>query len=574
MSARSSACLLWAIALVAMTGTAYGRARDGACAQIMRACKAAGFEQGAAKSGNGLKVDCLDPIMNGTPQPRHASRPLPHVDAGLAAACRTQGLENQAPITERAPVIVPPSRPAPPGSPNIVFVLTDDLSMNLLQFMPHVQRMQKEGMTFANYFVTDSLCCPSRTSIFTGRFPHDSGVFKNTGEDGGYAGFINHGNEGLTFAVALASGGYKTAMLGKYLNGYEPPKHPVGAGWGYWAVGGSTGYAQFNYNLSEDGKVVRYGYDPADYLTDIVSEHGVKFIQREAGKPFFIEIATYAPHAPYIPAPRDADAFPGLRAPRGPAFDAMPERDTPPWLARMAPLSDDDKAKIDRAFRMRAQSVLSVDKMIGDLQAALARTGQDRNTYFVFSSDNGYHMGEYRLMPGKMTAFDTDIHVPLIITGPGVPAGRVVNEIVENIDLCSTFSELAGAAPPRTVDGHSLVPLLHGQPVTEWRSAALIEHHGPHEDPNDPDAPEPRSGNPPSYEAIRMPDAVYVEYDDGTKEYHDLATDPDELHNSYASLPPARKASLRQAVEAMRDCHDAARCWAASSPMRTASGVK
>lgn len=557
-----------ALALVAMTHTAWGQ---NACAQVAAACKAAGFKQGAAKSGNGLKVDCVDPLLKGTAQPRR-NRPLPHVDPALVAACKTQGPEKQVPITEQAPVAMPPSHPAPPGSPNIVFILTDDLSMNLLQFMPHVLKMQKEGTSFANYFVTDSLCCPSRTSIFTGRFPHDSGVFKNTGEDGGYAGFLNHGNEGLTFAVALAAGGYRTAMLGKYLNGYEPPSHPVGAGWSYWAVGGSTGYRQFSYNLSEDGKVVRYGDDPADYLTDVVSGLGAKFIQREAGKPFLIEIATYAPHAPYIPAPRDADAFPGLHAPHGPAFDAAPDSGTLPWLARMTPLSDADKAKIDRAFRMRAQAVQAVDKMIGDLEAVLARTGQDRNTYIVFSSDNGYHMGDYRLMPGKMTAFDTDIHVPLIVTGPDVPAGRTINEIVENIDLCPTFVELAGAQAPATVDGHSLVSLLHGLPVAEWRSAALIEHHGPHEDPNDPDAPEPRSGNPPSYEAIRMPDSVYVEYDDGTKEYHDLAVDPNELHNTYAALPAARKTSLRQMVDAMRECHDSAHCWAASGTIRPADG--
>src|SRR5262249_17762688 len=161
-------------------------------------------------------------------------------------------------------------------------------------------------------------------------------------------------------------------------------------------------------------------------LTDVLSHRAVDFIKRKAGEPFAIEIATFAPHAPYTPAPRDANALPGLRAPRSAAFNAAPDDHAPTWLRGRQPLSDADLATIDRDFRKRAQSVLAVDKMIGELQAAVAAIGETENTYFVFSSDNGYHMGEYRLLPGKMTAYDTDIHVPLIVTGPGIAAGRTV----------------------------------------------------------------------------------------------------------------------------------------------------
>src|SRR5262249_43574431 len=147
------------------------------------------------------------------------------------------------------------------------------------------------------------------------------------------------------------------------------------------------------------------------------------FISRSAGSPFLVEIATFAPHAPYSPAPRDADAFPGVQAPRAAAFDSAPDPNAPDWLKSRRPLAPADIASIDRDFRKRAQSVFAVDAMIGELQAAVAAIHEENNTYFVFSSDNGYHMGEYRLMPGKMTAFDTDIRVPLIVTGPGVPAG-------------------------------------------------------------------------------------------------------------------------------------------------------
>lgn len=135
------------------------------------------------------------------------------------------------------------------AKPNIVFVLTDDLDLNLVQFMPHVLEMERTGVSFANYFVTDSLCCPSRASIFTGELPHNSG------------GFNAHGNESRTFAVALQRGGYRTAMLGKYLNGYRPARNPPAAGWNEWDVAGN-GYPEFNYALNENGKLVHLAMSP------------------------------------------------------------------------------------------------------------------------------------------------------------------------------------------------------------------------------------------------------------------------------------------------------------------------
>ncbi len=282
-----------------------------------------------------------------------------------------------------------------------------------------------------------------------------------------------------------------------------------------------------------------------------------------------IEVATFAPHAPYTPAPRDADAFPDLRAPRTASFNAAPDANAPRWLRAIPALSAADMAGIDRDFRKRAQSVQAVDKMIGELQAAVASIGEESNTYFVFSSDNGYHMGEHRLMPGKMTAFDTDIHVPLVVTGPGVAPGRVIEEIADNIDLNPTFTEIGGAATAANVDGRSLLPLLRGGTVTQWRKAALVEHHGPVRNSADPDFPGNRSGNPTTYEAIRGSSWVYVEYADGEKEYYDRATDPDELHNVYAALPADQKASLHAMVSGLQNCHDAASCSAADGSTRS-----
>ena len=453
--------------------------------------------------------------------------------------------------------------------PNIVFVLTDDLSWNLVQYLPQVQRMQSQGMTFGDYVVTDSLCCPSRSSIFTGRFPHDTGVFTNGGDDGGFGYFHGHGEEANTFATALQGNGYRTAMMGKYLNGYQPADTQGGTepyvppGWNEWDVAGN-GYPEFDYDLNENHKVVHYGSAPQDYLTDVLAGKGAGFIadSARAHTPFMLELATFAPHAPYTPAPRDANDFPGLTAPRGPAFDTLPT-DAPPWLAGRTPLTAAEKQKIDTSFRKRAQAVQAVDDLIGTIRTAVAKAGVADNTYLVFSSDNGYHMGEYRLNPGKMTAFDTDIRVPLVVAGPGVPAGKASDAAVANIDLAPTFAQLGGAPVPDAVDGHSLLPLLHGGSGNAWRTANLVEHHGPDTQPGDPDLPAPNSGNPPSYEALHTGEYTYVEYADGSREYYDLTHDPQELHNIVGTLSPARLRELHNALTRLKNCHNGPACWAA-----------
>jgi arylsulfatase A-like enzyme len=449
--------------------------------------------------------------------------------------------------------------------------------------MPNVLEMEREGTSFSNYFVTDSLCCPSRSSIFTGKFPHNTGVFTNNPPDGGYEGFLKRGNEPFTFAVALQRAGYKTAMLGKYLNGYYPRQNGAQArtqnnrktprknegliernggipvGWDEWDVGGAA-YREFNYSLNQNGRVVEYGGEPQAYLTDVLSRLADAFIRKSAPNPFFIEIATYAPHAPYIPAPRDADKFPGLTAPRSAAFGARPGPNAPKWLKAIPPLSPVDIKRIDQAFRMRVQSVQAIDQMIGQIRATLAALGED-NTYILFSSDNGLHMGEYSLRPGKMTPFEIDIHVPLVVVGPGVPKGKTVNAIVENIDLCSTFTELGGTSLPTSPDGHSLVSMLHGMPVADWRHVALIEHRRPFRDLSDPDVPIAHSANPPSYEALRTENSLYVEYEDGDIAYYDLNRDPDELTNLASSLPETHRRQLHDILSANKECRGAQTCW-------------
>ncbi|MQA10275.1 MAG: sulfatase-like hydrolase/transferase [Pseudonocardiaceae bacterium] len=454
--------------------------------------------------------------------------------------------------------------------PNIVYVLTDDMDSSLLRYMPEVQRMQREGVSFSSYSVTDSLCCPSRASTLAGQFPHNTGIFTNDPPDGGFQAFHDRGGERSTIGTHLQQAGYRTGFMGKYLNGYHPRNKQGGQqpyvppGWNEWAVAGN-GYPGYNYTLNENGKLTTHGDEPRDYLTDVLARKGNKFIRQnaEARRPFFLEVSTFTPHAPATPAPRDKGAFPGLTAPRGPAFNEADMSDKPRWLRDQPALSPKQVSKIDRKYRKRAKSLQAVDDMLRRFRATLEATGQASNTHIVFNSDNGFHMGQHRLKPGKQTAFSTDTNVPLFVTGPGVSAGRVAEQQVENVDLRPTFAELAGAPPAPDVDGHSFVGPLTGKPAPGWKTASLIEHHGPNTRAGDPDRPVKGGGNPPTYSAIRTPDGTYVEYADGQREYYDRRTDPHQLTNSYSTLSATRQAALHDRLAALERCRGTDQCWAA-----------
>ena len=447
------------------------------------------------------------------------------------------------------------------GKPNIVFVLTDDLSMNLVSHMPHVLALQKSGTTMSNYDVVDSLCCPSRSAIFTGEYPHDDGVFTNSGSDGGYTAYNSNGDQAKSFALSLQKSGYTTGFMGKYLNGYQPTD-PVPPGWNEWDVAGN-GYPEFGYTLNQDGKQQSYGHDPSDYLVDVLSSKAGSFIDSSAssGKPFMLEVATFAPHAPYTPAPRYVGAAKDVSYPKTPAYDTLPS-DPPSWLAGRTALTTGQEAKLLANYRKRVEADLAVDDLIANIEKQLQAKGVANNTDIVFSSDNGYHMGEYRLLAGKQTAFDTDIHVPLIVSGPGVPAGHTVSQPASNVDLAPTFESLAGAAVGSSVDGVSLAGLWHGQAApADWQKAVLIEHHGPDDTAGDPDAQNASHADPPSYEAIRTASALYVRYANGQQEYYDTATDPYELHDIAAQGIPA---AMPTQLAALQACHGATACQAAA----------
>lgn len=475
--------------------------------------------------------------------------------------------------------------------PNIVFILADDLDADLgsMEYLPAVRRLIGEpGTTFAHFYVPVSLCCPSRSTILLGQFVHNHQVYGNDPPSGGFFKFQALHHDRGTIATALRAAGYRTALLGKYLNGYPDPAHRayVPPGWDEWAVpSDDNAYAGMNYELNVNGDLERHGERPEDYLTDVLAGRAADFVRRSR-EPFFLYLAPYGPHKPAIPAPRHAALFPGLKAPRTPAWDEADVSDKPEPYRDAPPLSPANVDYLDRLYRRRIQTLQSVDEMVGKVVAALQASGRLEDTYVVFTSDNGFHMGQHRLLASKYTAFEEDVHVPFLLRGPGVPAGRVIDALAETVDLAPTFAEIAGARLPLPPDGRSLTPLWDPSPPAGWRESVLIEQREIPAAAATSEEGEPAAGGPrlgrrgvleppepaavpgkkpnPAYVGLRTRRTKYVEYTGGERELYDLERDPHELTNLAATADPALLARLAAVLARLRTCAGAS-CRAADS---------
>jgi N-acetylglucosamine-6-sulfatase len=457
----------------------------------------------------------------------------------------------------------PVSTPRQPTQPNIILLLTDDLDLNLdtVQTMPRLRLLADQGTTFSQFFTSISLCCPSRASILRGQYTHNHQVYTNSGPDGGFEKFQALDLEASTAATWLQGASYRTALFGKYLNGYpdRDARTYVPNGWTEWyatALGG--GYSGYNYSLNENGTLVNYGAQPEDYMTDVLSAKATSLIQRTANdtRPLFLYIAPYVPHTPATPAPRHADLFPNAQAPRGGSFNEADVSDKPPPVRNLPPLSQADINRIDTLYRKRLQSMQAVDEMLGALVQALQAAGKLGNTYFFFTSDNGYHLGQHRLVQGKYFAYEEDIRLPLIVSDPGVQTGQTRDHLASTIDLAPTFAALAGVQAPSFVDGRSLVPLWGATPpsTSTWRRAFLVEQFPLSTELPGDEPPDGDNGDTLVYSALRTTRYKYVEYNNGARELYDLQTDPYELDNQYASAPPALRAELSIWLAQLRGC--------------------
>ena len=448
--------------------------------------------------------------------------------------------------------------PAEKRPPNIVYVLADDLSWDLLEHMPQVRKMQRQGMTFDQFVVADSLCCSSRATILTGQFPHNTKVLSNSRPDGGYGRFRDSGSRMRSVGIAMQRAGYRTALMGKYLNEYLPDKHGVEPGWDEWLVT-NKGYSGFGFTMLDNGKLLRFGHNPKAYLTDVLARRAVRFIH--GGKrPFFLNVSSFAPHRPARAAPRHRWMFKDLPLPIAPGFDAQVEN-PPTWLGVRPPLTLELYDRLLRHHRRRARSVQALDDLIGDVRAKLKKEKLADNTYIVFGSDNGYHLGQHRLTFGKRTAFDHDVRVPLVVVGPAVPQRSVTSALTGTVDLAPTFEDWAGRKPDARRNGRSLAPFIAGTPPKRWRRALLIEHAHASVVAGDPDIQGWKMGMPNSYRALRTANITYVEYENGDREFYDRRTDPAEVFNRAPLLTGEEQARLSAALKRYRRCKGARECW-------------
>jgi len=470
--------------------------------------------------------------------------------------------------------------------PNIIIVLTDDMDLTLLPYMKNTDALiAQKGATFTNYFVAASLCCPSRASMLRGQYPHNTDILSNTSPEGGFNTFFFNGNEAETIAVWLKRAGYKTSLMGKYLNGYpfSAGRDYVPPGWTDWHVfvtqkGNNDFY--YNYRMNENGKQVQYGKAAEDYSTDVIKQKALAFINQRAAdaSPFFLLLSVYGPHGPSTPARRHLDTLPDLTYPKKSSFKEKDLSDKPSAVRSLEALGAQlDNADVDNLYRRRVQSLQSVDEMVGEVIRQLEQNGQLDNTYIFFTSDNGFHIGEHGLPSGKGTAYEEDIRVPLLVRGPGIQSNLKITPMVANVDLAPTIAEMTGVAVADFVDGRSFLPFLQPQtqqPV-EWRTGLPIEM-GAWTAPKSalipisllaPSSQTTTFEYPDSvydaylqqigggaYRGVRTEKFLYVEYQNGELEYYDLRADPDQLNNRASSLDPKILSSLRTWLGQLKTC--------------------
>ncbi len=471
---------------------------------------------------------------------------------------------------------------------NIVFILTDDQTLGEMQAMSHVrEEIADQGVTFTRAYISYPLCCPSRATFLTGQYMHNHLVRGNAKPNGGWQRFRAHESDALP--VWLQDAGYYTVHIGKYLNGYDnftsyPP--PVPVGWDQWYGKVSEANLYYDYNLVESDGIQpahyqHYGTSDSDYQTDVLAGKALDFIDGlpsgggGSQTPFELNLWVNAPHAPFEPAGRHLNAFYGTKLPKPPGFNEKDITDKPKWLRNQVPhrLSAAVRSKIASERRSRLAMLLSVDEAVDRIVQALDAKGILDDTYIIFSSDNGYFFGEHRIAGGKYLAYEPSSHVPLIIRGPGIPAGEKSGELVDNADVAQTMLQIAGGTDP-AIDGRSLLPYAEDPRLRTTRPILLEADTGPGRGNAGFDADEARTaevglagaggvtnldqdqqtagavksatanGNfAPAYRAIRTNRYLYVLYANGQSELYDMSRDPAQLHNLASSprFAPVRR---------------------------------
>ena len=378
------------------------------------------------------------------------------------------------------------------------------------QALPQTRELLgSRGVTFPYFFATTPACSPSRASILTGLYAHEHGVWLGDDKDA-EAGitaasvFEKLGLPDRTIALALQNAGYRTALVGKYLNRFEH-NDPVPIGWDDWYSTSSVDY--FDFKLNENGATVRYQGD-GQYGTDVLAAKAVATIAATpADQPLFLYFAPKAPHLPSTPARRHTAAFAEARLEGDPSIGEADMSDKPAFLRRK-PV--EDLSALNDEERIRLQSLLAVDEAMVQIIDALEAAGRMNDVYIFVLSDNGYAMGQHR-WSSKALPYDTVTRVPMIAFGPRFGSGVIDERLVANCDIAPTLADLTGATLG-AVSGQSLLS-------EKERSVILLENR-------------PAAASP--YRALRSKDWLYVEWDSGERELYDYRSDPFELNNTLA----------------------------------------
>jgi len=411
--------------------------------------------------------------------------------------------------------------------PNILVVMTDDQAAEgTLEIMPSTRKLVgARGITFRDAHATTPMCCPSRASFFTGRYVHNHGVNHNQA--------ANNLRSRQTVQYFLKRRGYRTALFGKYLNGWPLGKNPPH--FHEWATS-TTEFQGADWNWG--GRIFR---DVPLYNTDAISNYAVHFIKRadrRDKRPWLMWLTPLAPHYPSEPAPRHRDA-PLPKPPETPALTEADITDKPDFLEPARTLDHEIETVRDDGRR----SLLSVDEMVARLVRQLGRRKELKNTLIVFTSDNGVMLGEHGGVGGKDLPYRASTQIPMLVRwDKRVRAGTVRRDLVSNVDVGTTILDVAGVK--RKTDGKSLFSKRR-------RKMLFLEHFGV-ESLNG-------SAKLPPWRALRTADFRYAEYYGAngrvtTREYYDLRADPWELENRAAMLSAGRLAELSATAVRLGTC--------------------
>jgi N-acetylglucosamine-6-sulfatase len=432
--------------------------------------------------------------------------------------------------------------------PNVIVIDTDDMNQSDIWVMRNtLALLGAKGTTFDNSYVSYPLCCPSRATFLTGQYAHNHGVITDQ-----QYGQLDNSN---TLAVWLRHAKYRTAMVGKYLNGYGvlyPREIPPG--WTQWfALTGGTEQKRYAYNMNENGKLVYYPRKQRNYI-DYTLDAKVNGLLKQwaiSPKPFFLYYNPSNPHGERAlpswstrdpePAPQYLGVFGDATVPRYPNFDEPDVSDKPEEIRGLPRLSDELIADLDRRYRGRIESLLSVDDEVKKIIGLVRKYGDKRKTFFIFTSDNGLEMGAHRI-EFKNYLYEEGERVPLIIRGPNIPQGATRQQLVANIDLAPTIVSLTHATPLRVMDGLNLLPLIH-DPTNNPGRDLLFES-------NDIGAFGVGSGP-----------WKYTAWNNGDEELYNIQTDPYELNNLLFGPGAINFASIRDQLAAklaqLRNCSGA-----------------